>query len=84
MTGRHIAQVVFRLNGRVVTQNRRLPQQARLHLRPGRHTLTVRIIFTTGRHPVVLRRDFTIDRPGRGTQEQSPSRSPKTPGGFTG
>lgn len=84
VTGQHIAQVVFRLDGRVMRPHKHDPLRAPLHLRPGRHTLTARVIFTTGRRPVTLRRHLTVKHPVKRDPRPSPSRSPKTSGGFTG
>ncbi|MCW3041503.1 MAG: hypothetical protein JWM31_3408 [Solirubrobacterales bacterium] len=82
--GHNIASVVFRLDGRVIRPSKHSPLRVPMIMRPGPHTVTARITFTTGRPSLTRTRRWTAGKKTHPTARPALSRPPKTNGGFTG
>lgn len=85
VSGLFIRQVVFSLGDRVIATDRSAPFRARVDSDGGTRTLKARVIFTDSTPAATLRLRFKASSSAqRRVDRRSPSRPPRTPGGFTG
>lgn len=82
--GRAIRRVVFSVDGRTVRTRSRAPFRASIATAGGVHRVTARVQYRDGTRAASLRLRFRACAPARAAVPDSPSRRPRTPGGFAG